>query len=121
YRRSIYHQNVRASRVDLISDFDSPDCALSEPRRVTTTSPLQALTLMNHQFTLDVAHALGERITERAAHEPETALSTLAFELMFSRRPTPFEIRACEELTDEHGLDALLRTLLNTNEFIYIN
>ncbi|MFP6582955.1 MAG: DUF1549 domain-containing protein, partial [Candidatus Hydrogenedentota bacterium] len=54
YRRSIYHQNVRASRVDLMSEFDSPDCALSEPRRVTTTSPLQALTLMNHQFTLDV-------------------------------------------------------------------
>lgn len=121
YRRSIYHQNVRASRVDLMSEFDSPDCALSEPRRVTTTSPLQALTLMNHQFTLDVAHALGERITERAAQEPHTSQSELAFELMFSRKPTSFEIRVSDELIEEHGLGALLRTLLNTNEFIYVN
>ena len=29
YRRSVYHQNARSSRIDLLSDFDAPDCAFS--------------------------------------------------------------------------------------------
>ena len=58
YRRSVYHQNARASRVDLLSDFDAPDCAFSTSRRVPTTSPLQALALMNHSFTMTMAEAL---------------------------------------------------------------
>ncbi|GIW94163.1 MAG: cytochrome c [Pirellulaceae bacterium] len=52
YRRSVYHQNARAARVDLLTDFDCPDSALPAPRRESTVSPLQALTLLNHAFTL---------------------------------------------------------------------
>ena len=55
YRRSVYHQNVRAMQADLISDFDGPQCAFSTPRRSNTTTPLQALALWNHSFTLDMA------------------------------------------------------------------
>ena len=58
YRRAVYHQNARASVIDLMTDFDQPDCAFSVPRRVATTTPLQALTLLNHAFTLDMAEAL---------------------------------------------------------------
>lgn len=115
YRRSIYHQNVRASRVDLMTDFDSPDCALSEPRRVTTTSPLQALTLMNHQFTLDIAKALTAKVEE----EPDPVAAT--FELLLARAPTSAEHEVCTEMVDVHGLEALCRTLLNANEFVYLN
>ncbi|MGL5097268.1 MAG: DUF1553 domain-containing protein, partial [Planctomycetia bacterium] len=43
FRRAVYHQNVRASVVDVLSDFDLPDNAFSTPRRADTTTPLQAL------------------------------------------------------------------------------
>ena len=48
YRRAVFHQNARASTVDLLTEFDAPDCAFSTPRRSATTTPLQALTLLNH-------------------------------------------------------------------------
>jgi hypothetical protein len=114
YRRSVYHQNVRASRVDLMTDFDSPDCALASPRRVTTTSPLQALTLMNHQFTMDMAGSLAELAGEDRPAEG-------ALQLLLSRKSTRGERKVCKALVAEHGLDALCRTLLNTNEFVYLN
>ena len=66
YRRSVYHQNARASRVDLLSDFDAPDCAFSISRRVPTTTPSQALALMNHRFTITMAEALAERLRKEA-------------------------------------------------------
>lgn len=118
YRRSVYHQNVRASRVDLMTDFDSPDCALAAPRRVTTTSPLQALTLMNHQFTVDVAQSLAQGISESSK---ASKVAEAAFQTILSRAPTDEELKASDALVQEHGLDALCRTLLNTNEFVYLN
>ena len=62
YRRAVYHQNARASVVDLMTDFDQPDCAFSAPARAETTTPLQALTMLNHRFTLDMATALADRL-----------------------------------------------------------
>jgi hypothetical protein len=61
YRRAVYHQNARASVVDVLSDFDLPDIAFAAPRRANTTTPLQALTLLNHGFTVDLARALAAR------------------------------------------------------------
>jgi hypothetical protein len=49
YRRAVYHQNARASLLDLLTEFDCPDNAFSTPRRASTTTPLQALTMMNHR------------------------------------------------------------------------
>ena len=55
YRRAVYHHNARAMQIDLLTEFDAPDCAFSTPRRTATTTPLQALTLLNHSFTVDMA------------------------------------------------------------------
>ena len=57
FRRAVYHHNARAARVDVMTDFDCPDPAFAEPRRASTTTPLQALTLMNHSFSLEMAAA----------------------------------------------------------------
>ena len=62
YRRAVYHQQARAMNVDLLTDFDAPDCAFSVANRANTTTPLQALTMLNHQFTLDMAEALAARL-----------------------------------------------------------
>lgn len=118
YRRSVYHQNARASRIDLMSEFDQPDCAFSTPDRSETTSPLQALTLLNHSFMLDMAQALAARIEET---ENESASVAKAFELAYQRSPDAAEQARSEALVDSHGLRAFCRALLNSSELIYLD
>ena len=121
YRRSVYHQNARASRVDLLTDFDAPDCAFSISRRVPTTTPSQALALMNHSFTLAMADALAKRLssaTDAANHDEQIKLG---FELAFAREPTPAEQAAAAALVEKFGVRAFCRALLNSSELIYVN
>jgi hypothetical protein len=39
YRRAVYHQNARASRADVLTDFDCPDFAFAAPRRHDEPAP----------------------------------------------------------------------------------
>lgn len=119
YRRAVYHQNARASVVDLMTEFDQPDCTFSAPRRAETTTPLQALSMLNHQFTLDMAAALAARLKREAGDDLTNQLE-LAFQLCFSRNPQPDELATCSEFAREHSLAALCRALLNTSELIYL-
>ena len=119
YRRAVYHQNARASVIDLMSDFDCPDPAFAAPRRSATTTPLQALTLMNHDFTLDMADALAARVAEDAGDQPADQIER-AFVLAFGRSPDANEREITLPLVEQHGLNTLCRVLLNANEFIYL-
>jgi mono/diheme cytochrome c family protein len=119
YRRAVYHQNARASVVDLMTEFDQPDCAYSTPERAETTTPLQALTMLNHQFTLDMAEALAERLRSEGGDKPEQQIEH-AFALCYGRQPTKAEISDCLALIEEHSLTAFCRVLLNTSELIYV-
>jgi len=121
YRRAVYHQNVRAGRVDLMTEFDSPECALAAPRRATTTTPLQALTLMNHQFTMDMAAALADRLRTDSGSKKARAQIDLAYALAFSRSPSAAERTSAEAFIEDHGLVAFCRGLLNANEFVYLD
>jgi len=120
YRRAVYHHNARAMVADLMTEFDLPDCAFTTPRRASTTSPLQALTLLNHSFTLDLAEAFARRIGERTANSDLKSKVVLAFELAYQREPDAAELAAGERLTQDHGLAALCRALLNANELLYL-
>lgn len=120
YRRAVYHQNARASLLDGLTDFDLPDSAYSAPSRTSTTSPLQALTLLNHRFTLEMSDALAER-AKRDAPGDEAAQVRRAFALAFQRQPTAEEQQAALKLIASHGWRAFCRALLNANELLYLN
>jgi hypothetical protein len=113
YRRSVYHQNARASVVDVLNDFDLPDIAFAAPRRAKTTTPLQALTLLNHSFTLDIAAALAARV---AGPDPIGR----AYALALQRTPSDAERVAAGRLLERHGSEVFCRALLNANELIYL-
>jgi phosphoenolpyruvate synthase/pyruvate phosphate dikinase len=113
YRRAVYHQNARASIVDILSDFDLPDIAFAAPKRANTTTPLQALTLFNHSFTLEMARALAE-VVKHGDGVSE------AYRRVFQREPAAAEQAAASKLVVAHGLEALCRALLNANELLYL-
>jgi hypothetical protein len=119
YRRAVYHQNARSSLIDGLTDFDLPDNASPAPSRISTTSPLQALTLFNHQFTLAMADALEERV-KREAPNNETAQVRRAFAVAFQRQPSRDEEAAALQLIAKHSWRAFCRSLLNANELIYV-
>ena len=119
WRRGVYHQNPRAAQLDLLTEFDCPDPATATPRRASTTTPLQALTLMNHSFTVEMAGFFAERVGKGNAETG--AQIDNAFELIFGRKPTEQERTASAKLVSEHGLKALSRALFNSNELIFLN
>ncbi len=120
YRRAVYHQSARASVVDVLSDFDLPDNAFGVPRRANTTTPLQALTMLNHTFTLDMAAALAARVEKEAGKDDPTKSVQRAYALAFQRQPTKSELKASTDFLSQHGLNAFCRALFNANELIYL-
>ncbi len=119
YRRAVYYHNARAARVDLITDFDCPDPSFAEPRRSSTTTPLQALTLMNHSFSLDMAKALAERL-ERERSNTASRVQR-AFAIAYGRSARADEVSAAARLIEEYGLRAFCRVILNSSELINLN
>lgn len=120
YRRAVYHQSPRSVRVDLLGDFDCPDNAIAAPTRSMTTSPLQALTLLNHRFTFDMAEALAARVRRESGGKDDAAVRRL-FALTFGRLPTEKDSAAARKLARDHGWAALCRAQLNANEFLYVD
>jgi hypothetical protein len=116
YRRSVYAESARSIRTELLSVFDCPDSSLPEPRRVSTTSPLQALSLLNHSFTMDMAAALEKRLLPLPASERIQQ----SFSLAFGRPPEPAEQTEAESLIRKFGFTAFARALFNANEFLYV-
>tara|TARA_R110000850_G_scaffold9196_12_gene34008 strand:- start:907 stop:1323 length:417 start_codon:yes stop_codon:yes gene_type:complete len=120
YRRAVYHQNARASVVDLMTEFDQPDCTFSAPRRSETTTPLQALTMLNHDFTVEMAKALAERI-EASPIENGVPQVDAAFSILYQREPSEQERKRCGEAIEKLGLTAFCRAALNSSELIYLD
>ncbi|WP_232107274.1 DUF1553 domain-containing protein [Gimesia alba] len=121
YRRAVYHQNARAARIDLLTDFDCPDNAFAASKRNATTTPLQALTLMNHQFTLDLSQFLAERLQQEAGTDKIDQQIDRAFRLLYARPPIAQEQQAARALIAANGLPAFCRAMINSNELIYLD
>ena len=105
--------------------FDSTVCDESRPRRRTSVTPLQALSLFNGDFVNEEADALARRI-RREAGEGKGEQVRLAYRLAFSRSPNPEEaghfvkfLGQAEEADD--ALVGFCRVLLNASEFVYID
>ncbi len=117
YRRAVYHQNARAAVVDLMTEYDQPDCSLSAPRRARTTTPLQALTMLNHSFTLDMAKALASRISGQSPPEQSENL----YQLAYQRLPSKEESERMATLLKQGKLEAVCRAIINSSELIYLD
>lgn len=124
WRRSVYRFVVRTTPHQFMSTLDCPDPANLTPARVTTTTALQALAMSNNEFMLRQSEYLASRVSEQAA-EPESQIRQ-AFRLALQRDPTDAELSAAQRLieqnvSEQQGLFAMCRALLNANEFVYVD
>jgi hypothetical protein len=119
WRRTIYLMRMRGADDGVFKPFDVPDCGQVRAKRGVSTTPLQALNLFNSPFVLEQAARLAAR-AEREAGADRGRQIERAFELTLARSPTPVEQAACREIVQAHGLPAVCRSLLNSNEFLFI-
>ena len=91
YRRGVYTFFFRMSPPPSLVLFDAPTGAEACTRRVRSTSPLQALTLLNDQAFLEFAVALGHRILKEAPEDDRARLEYGVL-LALGRKPTPTEM-----------------------------
>lgn len=118
-RRSIYRTWARGGRNPLLDTFDCPDPSTTSPQRGVTTTPLQALALLNNSFVLRMADRFAERV-ERETGKTTAERVQHAYLLAYGRQPTTEELSRVAPFVDQHGLAALCRVLINANEFLYI-
>ncbi len=120
FRRMIYQTKHRMQLDDTFGAFDCPDGGQIAPKRNSSTTPLQALNLLNAPFLVEQAKFLADRATADAGKDPEAQVRRV-FALAFQRPPSPRELEGALKLVKEHGLPALGRAVLNASEFLMVD
>ena len=118
-RRTVYRFSPRGRRSAILDAFDCPDPSTAAPRRSVTTTPLQALALLNNAFVLRMSEGFAARLA-REAGQDITGQVNLAYALAYGRKPDVEEKKLGASLASGHGMDALCRVLFNSNEFVVI-
>jgi hypothetical protein len=126
-RRSVYVMIQRIRRHPFFALFDGADTNASTGVRGTSTTPLQALYLMNDPFV----HAQAKRLAARLAAERADDAGRIerAWQLAFGRAPSASERSAAAEFvakvrarsSDAEAWESYARVVLRTNEFIYVD
>jgi hypothetical protein len=101
-RRSIYCRVTRNSRDPLLEVFDVPEGFQSASERNVTTTPTQALLMINSQTMLEHARSFAKHLRElqpgRAdSSDVEARRIDAAFRLVFGRLPTEAERRTAHD------------------------
>ncbi|MFM7926915.1 MAG: DUF1553 domain-containing protein, partial [Pirellula sp.] len=118
FRRTVYRFNPRCERVSMLDVLDCPDPSATAPKRAMTTTPLQALSLLNSSFVFQMSDALVDRWS-KAGSDDEAIVGL--FRSVLLRDPTSEELLQAQGLVGEHGLRALARALWNSNEFLVLD
>ncbi|HEY1784112.1 MAG TPA: PSD1 and planctomycete cytochrome C domain-containing protein, partial [Pirellulales bacterium] len=135
YVRGLFLVQKRSIAIPFLEVFDLPDFITSCARRNTTTVAPQALSLLNSRLAMEVSRAFAARVAAEAGAENPARIER-AYRLALGRTPDGDELALCGELLSRHaeihraaGREApeqaalvdLCRTLINLNEFMYLD
>jgi hypothetical protein len=99
----------------MFTAFDFPDCGQVRAKRPVSTTPLQALNLMNSSFVVEQSSLIAERARAEAGDDAAARVGRV-FELLLAREPDADELRACLGVE----LPLVCRSLINSNEFAFL-
>lgn len=120
YRRGLYTVWKRSSPPPSAITFDAPERYFCVVKRQKTSTPLQALVMMNDPQYNEAARKLAERMMREGGESTEERIK-LAYKAMISRYPRPEEIKVLkemyqEELTDLKTKPKRVKELLSAGE-----
>lgn len=119
WRRMLYQERMRRVDDQMFTAFDFPDCGQVRAKRPVSTTPLQALNLMNSDFVLEQSRLIAERATEETGGDLQASIIRCV-QLVLGRKPSAGELSDCLDLAQKTDLSLVCRTLLNTNEFAFL-
>lgn len=119
YRRSIYRFIVRSQPDPFMTTLDCADSSQSTPARNETQTPLQSLTMLNSDFSLEMSKRFARRIELESADQSERIQKVVQESL--GRSPTELELSTMGEFVQQHGLANLIRIVFNLSEFVFID
>ncbi len=134
WRRSVYAYIKRGLKYPMFEVFDLPDLNVTCERRVTSTVPTQALTMLNNEFMLLQAGHFAARVIKEAGPDRREQVKTM-YRIALSREPGALELdnnleflKKQTEQAKKRGdaraelaaLTDLADVTLNLNEFVYI-
>jgi hypothetical protein len=135
-RRTVYQIQQRLRRRRILEVFDGADPNATTPDRPLSTTAIQALYLMNDPFVHERSGELARRLEDASADE--AARVNLAYRLAFGRPATDTEVEAGraylsdarsalaeaglpDEARPRASLESLVRVLLASNEFLFVD
>ncbi len=127
YRRSLYTYSKRTAPFAAFTTFDAPSGELCIARRDRSTTPLQALTLLNDQMYLEIAEGFADAAVRDAGQSDAEAqprdIARRLFRRVLVRQPCEDELDAILAFfrsQSEHERPWMLvaRALMNTDEAI---
>ena len=127
-RRSLYLLQKRTFRLPMMEVFDAPEPMVTCPRRESSTTAPQSLTLLNGAFVMEQSRALAKQLA--AAHASDEELIRSAWLQVLAREPdAEDETLAAQFLAKQTTIAGgrqaavveMVRGLLNLNEFLYVD
>ena len=134
--RSVYLMTQRIQRHPYLAIFDGADPAASTPVRTTSTTPLQALYLLNDAFVHEQSKLFAQRIMKTG--EDDASRLQFAYQNALGRPADSSEMESGRKFlrqvrenlrgsgTPENQIEgeswqAMVRVLLRLNEFVYLD
>jgi hypothetical protein len=125
-KRSVYLLTQRISRHPFLGTFDGAETNSGTPARITSTTSLQALSLLNDPFVHEQAARFAERLARERTDDPSRL--DRAYQLALGRPPTEDEKQASLDylarirarLDDRQAWESVSRILFRLSEFVYV-
>ena len=118
WRRMLYQERMRRVDDKIFTAFDFPDCGQVRASRPVSTTPLQALNLMNSPFVVEQSAFIAQRAGQEGGKGAPAVRR--CFELLLGRQPEAAELEYCLAVAKSRGLNFVARALINSNEFAFI-
>ena len=115
WRRMIYQERMRRVDDKMFTAFDFPDCGQIKSRRPVSTTPLQALNLLNSDFVIEQSTFIAKRAINEAGPNIDNVTKRL-YQILLSRNPDKDELSFSRVVSPL----VLARALINSNEFSYL-
>jgi uncharacterized protein DUF1549/uncharacterized protein DUF1553/cytochrome c len=131
-RRTVYLPLRRANLPTLLNLFDFGDATTTSGKRQLTNVATQALFWLNSEFLYECSQKVAKSMLDRKELSDSARIET-AYALILNRRPDKDEIerasnyiagfkqKFADENADQKAWQSLLRVLMSSNDFVYVD
>jgi hypothetical protein len=118
-RRSVYRFIFRTLPDPFFDALDAADASQLTAVRNESTTPLQALELLNNPFVLHACEAFAKGLRGASPCLDDQVRQAIA--VAYGREATAEEVEVLSSYAARHGLTNLCRLIVNSSEFLYVN